>query len=298
MVLATENAAGPLPLEQENESTEEFQMVEGSEAVANPTAGNTLKLINNVTAGRGEEKPPATPSQTQNLLNEIQTLRMTVSKHRAENISLDIKASQTERDNEELRVELSRVRMALAKEKAVSAKRKEKYDELLEDVQLGSDKLSKKLVKYKRREDELENQLKEELEAQKVFWQEINQQLTKENDKSTIRITDLKDSLEGEKAARIQEKMESKKSISTLEDKLEDALQDAAEMQIQFERVQVENSKLRKEKTEISTNYENQISKLGELRSPAPVQEDNFSTEDMLRMMQETLGDAELDYEQ
>jgi len=307
MVLATEqpalgnafqmfaSAAGPMPLEKASQTESEelsYQMVEGIEAAAvNPTAGPI-----NETAGREEAKPP---SPTQNLHTEIQQLKMKISKHRAENISLDIKASQTDCENEELRVELSRVRMALAKEKAVSSKRKQKYDELLEDVQLGSDKLSKKLVKYKRRGDELELQLKTDLEDQKTFWQEINQRLLKENELSLNEITDLKEGLEEANAVRAQEKQEAKNTISTLEDSLEDALQEAAERQIQFERVQVENSKLRKEKTEMTAAHEQKISKMGEQgRSPAPNPEDDFSNEDFLRMMQETMGDGMEDYDQ
>merc|ERR1719461_198011 len=160
----------------------------------NPTAG--LRVT-----GEGEtEQPAEQPAGTENFLNEISHLKQLLSKHRAENISLQITANQLESDCEELKIELSRCRMALAKEKAQSAKRKEKYDELLGDVQLSSDKLSKKLVQYKRRGDELEAQLKTDLEAQKVFWAEVNQQLHKENELSMKEIQDLKDKLEDEKA--------------------------------------------------------------------------------------------------
>jgi len=293
MVVAIENAAGPLPLENSNSTASEdtsYQLVEGADVrnpTANPTAGPiTMKIISHqMTAGEAEDCPE-TPSH---FLNEMARLRQQMGQLRAENISMDIKANQLERDNEELRVELSRVKMDLAKAKANSAKRKKKYDELLEDVSEGSDKLSKKLVKYKRRGDELESQLKEELAAQKEFWQQINQQLHKENESSLKEISELNERLTSEKALRAQEKTESKTAISSLEDKLEDALQEAAEMQINAERVKVENAKLRKEKTAMSADYEGRISKMG-CRSPAPENDEEFSTEAMMRMMQETLG--------
>jgi hypothetical protein len=40
----------------------------------------------------------------------------------------------------------------------------------------------------------------------------------------------------------------------------------------------------------MSTNYEDQLSKIGTQNRPSPKPEDEFSTEEMLRMMQETLG--------
>jgi len=285
------SAAGPMPLEGDAEarasSSEDYEIVQLNYAKEGVTAEPGLSVT-----GGGEvddsERGPSTP--TQNLMAEIQHLKQLISKHRAENITTEIKCNQFERDNEDLQIELSRVKMQLAKAKTESGKRKTRYEELLDDVQLGSDKLSKKLVQYKRRGDELEAQLKTDLEAQKVFWAEVNQQLHKENELSMQEIQDLKDKLEDEKAGRAQQKIDAKNAIGDLEDQLEDALQEKAEMQIQFERIKVENAKLRQEKTQISTSYEERISKMGNARSPVNDPEDEFSTEDMLRMMQETLG--------
>jgi len=293
------SAAGPMPLEGDAEarasSSEDYEIVQlnyAKEGVTaepgNPTAGLSVTGGGEVDDSEPAERGPSTP--TQNLMAEIQHLKQLISKHRAENITTEIKCNQFERDNEDLQIELSRVKMQLAKAKTESGKRKTRYEELLDDVQLGSDKLSKKLVQYKRRGDELEAQLKTDLEAQKVFWAEVNQQLHKENELSMQEIQDLKDKLEDEKAGRAQQKIDAKNAIGDLEDQLEDALQEKAEMQIQFERIKVENAKLRQEKTQISTSYEERISKMGNARSPVNDPEDEFSTEDMLRMMQETLG--------
>jgi len=291
MVLATENASG-IDDASSNSLDTSYEIVE----TKNVTAGlQVTGEPEHEMPAESEEERPSTP--TQNFLNEISNLKQIISKHRAENITLDIKAGQLEREREDLRVELSRCKMALAKEKAESGKRKTRYDELLEDVQLGSDKLSKKLVKYKRQNDELETRLKTELAAQKTFWQEINQQLYKESEHSLAEITQLNEELQAEKTARAQEKQDAKSGMGDLEDQLEDALQDKVEMQIQLERVKVENAKLRQEKTSLSTNYEERISKIG-ARTPAPDTMENFSTEDMLQMMQETLGDDIENYDE
>merc|ERR1712176_1143892 len=107
--------------------------------------------------------------------------------------------------------------------------------------------------------------------------------LHKENEHCLEEISNLNESLEAEKADRAANRQEAKKIISELEDKLEEALQEKTEMQIQFDRLKVENAKLRQEKTQQVANYESRISEMKSM-GQSPVEEDNFSTEDMLRM--------------
>merc|ERR1712176_576824 len=114
--------------------------------------------------------------------------------------------------------------------------------------------------------------------------------LHKENEHCLEEISNLNESLEAEKADRAANRQEAKKIISELEEKLEEALQEKTEMQIQFDRLKVENAKLRQEKTQQVANYEDRLSKMQSIgTSPVP-EEDTFSTDDMLRMMQEQLG--------
>lgn len=294
------SATGAFPLENNSErasSTEDFEMVDstpGNFKARNQTAGLTMT---NVESGQPAQRVPATP--TQNFLNEIQGLKQLVSKHRSDVISLEITGSQLESDNQELKVELSRVRMQLAKMKTESAKRKGKYDALLDDVQLGSDKLSKKLVQYKRENDQLESQLKTDLEAQKVFWQEINKQLHNENERSLEEITALKEDLEGEKAGRAQAKQDAKREMNELDERHEEALTEKADIQIKLERLEMENAKLRQEKTQQVANYEERISQMGsKINLLPPAEEDQFTTDDMLRMMREQLGDEDFGEEE
>lgn len=295
MVLKTEQAplgnafqVGAAGLVESNvEGSDSFEMVEN--ASINVTSGEAKPT--NVQGPCGPAEPIGSEDR---LRGQIQDLRQQLSRHRAENITLEIKSGQLERDNEELSIELSRTRLTLAREKASAQRLKMRYDDLLEECSLSGDKLSKKMAKDRKQADETQQSLQQEVEDQKKYWQEINQQLTKENEEVLRVMAELKTKLEEARAQHHADLSKNDTAVSKLQREVDDALEAKSKMQIELERTRLDNGKLRQEKTDLEHQYEERLSKLSLTNNPAATIQEDFGTDEMLKMMQDTLGvDAE-----
>jgi len=123
---------------------------------------------------------------------EIQDLREDIHIKESECRELAVKIKRLQNRNEDLRDELSRVKRLHTQSDLERRKIFKKYNNLLDEMRLSSDRLVKELAFYHRQADDLEDNLKD----QRNMWRKTNMLLTKENEKYQRQNEDLMFELE------------------------------------------------------------------------------------------------------
>jgi len=126
------------------------------------------------------------------LENRISDLRSELHVYEAENIELEMEATQMKNENDDLHAEVSRYKKLQAKTEADRRKSSAKYNNLLDDLSVNGDDLTKELAYYRRKSDDLEESLKEE----RKMWQSTMKTIKEENDDYRQQKKDLQTSID------------------------------------------------------------------------------------------------------
>jgi len=226
------------------------------------------------------------------LEEKITDLRAELHMYEAENIELEMELTQLKNENDDLHAEIARVKRLQAKTEADRKKCSAKYNNLLDELSMDGTELEKELAYYKRKSDDLEENLKEERKA----WQKTMKVVTEENDDYRHQNKDLLASLD-DKNLKLEDE---RKRNHDLEDDLEALARAKEDAEHKFREQELKTARLMNEHTGLNIKVQDMYTKQRKYKNKIRTmsskdlgRDEEFSTQALSKAMRNMMHDED-----